>query len=137
MGTKAWLIALALFLVWAAGDAGPLASYSRDDGSGLVEEHIRIPAASGRYTIATTIVRPRSGGPFGTIVLNHGVPVSAWARRLESADMLLPAAEALPGKLALARALRPLSRRLPSRTARACRSRELYSRFSLAFNFPS
>jgi len=95
MGTKAWLIALALFLVWAAGDAGPLASYSKDDGSGLVEEHIRIPAASGRYTIATTIVRPRSGGPFGTIVLNHGVPVSAWARRLESADMLMPAAEAL------------------------------------------
>jgi dienelactone hydrolase len=95
VGTKSWLIALSLFVCWAVTDSGPLATYSAADGTGLIEEHIRIPAASGRYTIATTIVRPQSGGPFGTIVLNHGVPVSAYARRLESSEMLMPAAEAL------------------------------------------
>jgi dienelactone hydrolase len=92
MGTKGLLTALLVFLSWPASDAGPLHA---TEGAALVEEHIRILAPSRRYTIATTIVRPRGAGPFGAIVLNHGVPVSAQARNLESAEMLMPAAEAL------------------------------------------
>lgn len=85
MTVKALLVAIVALLCWPTGDT------ARVD-AGLVEEHIRIPSASGRYTIAATILRPRGPGPFGAIVLNHGVPVSAQARALESAEMLLPAA---------------------------------------------
>jgi dienelactone hydrolase len=94
MGTKGWLGVLAILLLCGVGGgdrARP--DYLSADGVALVKEHIRIPAAGGRYTIATTILRPQGRGPFGVIVLNHGVPLTAEARRRESAALLMPAAE--------------------------------------------
>jgi len=86
MSTKGLLLAIVLLLCWPASDAGRLEG-------GLLEEHVRIPSAGGRYTIAATILRPQGAGPFGAIVLNHGVPLTAEARRRESADLLMPAAQ--------------------------------------------
>ena len=84
---KALTAVLLLLLAW------PLQGGPREEI--LVEEALRIPGPHGRYTIATTVVRPSGPGPFAAIVLNHGVPVSAEARAHESAAMLRPAAEAL------------------------------------------
>jgi dienelactone hydrolase len=88
MSTRGWLVALALLVCWPASDAGRAKR-------GLVEEHVRIPAAGARYTIAATIVRPQGPGPFGAIVLNHGVALTARARERESAELLMPAAQVL------------------------------------------
>jgi dienelactone hydrolase len=85
MGTKALLVAIVMLLCWPASDAGVQA--------GLVQEQVRILAPSGRYTIAATIVRPQGPGPFGAIVLNHGVPITAEARERETAQLLMPAAQ--------------------------------------------
>ncbi|HUQ24724.1 MAG TPA: prolyl oligopeptidase family serine peptidase [Burkholderiales bacterium] len=60
-------------------------------GPRLVEEQIRIPTAAG-YEIATTILRPEGNGPFGVVVLNHGVSASARERARESSELLLGAA---------------------------------------------
>ena len=60
-------------------------------GPRLVEEQIRIPAPGG-YEVATTILRPEGNGPFGAIVLNHGVSASARERARESSELLLSAA---------------------------------------------
>jgi len=40
---------------------------------GVSTEDVRIPVADGTYTIAARIVRPEGDGPFGAVVLNHGV----------------------------------------------------------------
>src|SRR5690242_2398594 len=50
----------------------------------LIQEEVRI-AAPGGYEIAATILRPAGKGPFGVVVLNHGVPGSADEREKESA----------------------------------------------------
>ncbi|MEA3195862.1 MAG: hypothetical protein QOD26_4195 [Betaproteobacteria bacterium] len=60
-------------------------------GPRLVEEQVRIPSAAG-YEIATTILRPEGNGPFGVVVLNHGVSASARERARESSELLLGAA---------------------------------------------
>src|SRR5205823_10673272 len=44
------------------------------------------------YTIAATILRPDAQGPFGVVVLNHGVSASARERARESSDLLINAA---------------------------------------------
>lgn len=59
----------------------------------LAAEDVRIPALDGTYDIAARIVRPGGPGPFGAVILNHGAPVSAAERRLESPDMLAHTAE--------------------------------------------
>ncbi len=52
----------------------------------LIQEEVRIPVAGGRrYEVAATILRPDGAGPFGAIVLNHGVPGSERERLKESA----------------------------------------------------
>jgi dienelactone hydrolase len=61
-------------------------------GPRLVEEQVRIPAANGAYQIATTILRPEGEGPFGVVVLNHGVSASARDRARESSELLISAA---------------------------------------------
>ncbi len=61
-------------------------------GAGLIEEQVRIPAASGRYEIAATILRPEGAGPYGAVVLNHGVSASARERAEESSELLIGAA---------------------------------------------
>src|SRR5436190_2998699 len=60
-------------------------------GPRLIEEKVRI-AAPGGYTIAATILRPEAQGPFGAIILNHGVSASARERARESSDLLINAA---------------------------------------------
>lgn len=54
-------------------------------GANLIEEQVRIPAHGGAYFVAATIVRPNGAGPYGVVVLNHGVPASQWERASTSA----------------------------------------------------
>jgi dienelactone hydrolase len=57
-----------------------------------IQEGVRIPAAGG-YTVAATILRPAGPGPFGAVILNHGVPVSDKERAgASSSDLLMSAA---------------------------------------------
>ncbi|HTM59492.1 MAG TPA: prolyl oligopeptidase family serine peptidase [Burkholderiales bacterium] len=60
-------------------------------GPRLIEEKVRIPAPGG-YVIAATILRPDAEGPFGVVVLNHGVSASARERARESSDLLINSA---------------------------------------------
>src|SRR5258706_2946566 len=60
-------------------------------GPRLIEERVRIPAQNGR-TIAATILSPEAQGPFGAVILNHGVSASARERARESSDLLINAA---------------------------------------------
>jgi predicted acyl esterase len=83
------LFAVAALLCWVAG-----ALVERPAPVRFVEEHVRIPAHSGRTTLAISILRPRGDGPYGAVVLNHGVPLTEQARRLESPAMLLHTAAA-------------------------------------------
>ena len=61
-------------------------------GPRLVVEKVRIPAGNGRYEVVATILRPEGPGPYGAVVLNHGVSASARERARESADLLIGAA---------------------------------------------
>ena len=60
-------------------------------GPRLIEELVRIPAPGG-YEIATTVLRPEGNGPYGVIVLNHGVSASARERARESSELLISSA---------------------------------------------
>jgi len=81
------LAALCALLVSAFAFAADESYY----GPRLIEEQIRVPAAGG-YEIATTILRPEGNGPYGVVVLNHGVSASARERARESAELLLSSA---------------------------------------------
>jgi len=83
------LFAVAALLCWVAGMLAERPAPTR-----FVEEHVRIAAHSGRTTLAISILRPRGEGPYGAVVLNHGVPLTEQARRLESPAMLLHTAAA-------------------------------------------
>ena len=83
------LVVLVAFLSWAIGSVAYAQGGLGTFGPRLVEEDVRIPASNGNYTIAAKIVRPEGAGPYGAIVLNHGAPVSAEERRLESPDLLV------------------------------------------------
>lgn len=96
-------VALTLCLAAAGFAAAGLASAQSDVatvataeehayyGPRLVEERVRIPSASGR-SLAATILRPEGDGPYGAIILNHGVSASARERARESADLLINSA---------------------------------------------
>ncbi len=57
-----------------------------------IQEGVGIPAPGG-YTVAATILRPEGPGPFGAVILNHGVPVSDKERAgASSSDLLASAA---------------------------------------------
>src|SRR5881628_2065085 len=86
--TAALIGAVLAGLVATAANAQEDHSYY---GPRLVEEKVRIPAPGG-YTIAATILRPDAQGPFGAVVLNHGVSASARERARESSDLLINAA---------------------------------------------
>src|SRR6266508_1965432 len=90
MGALALLLGLIAVGFVAAGDGR---SYH---GPKLIEEQVRIPAAGGRYEIAATILRPEGAGPYGAMVLNHGVSASARERAEESSELLIGAASAGP-----------------------------------------
>jgi len=68
-------LAVACALLGAAFAAADESYY----GPRLVEEQVRIPSANG-YEIAATILRPDGNGPYGVVVLNHGVSASACRR---------------------------------------------------------
>jgi dienelactone hydrolase len=83
------LVVLVAFFSWAIGSVAYAQGGLGTFGPRLVEEDVRIPASNGNYTIAAKILRPEGAGPYGAIVLNHGAPVSAEERRLESPDLLV------------------------------------------------
>ncbi len=60
----------------------------------FVQHDVRIAAQDGRTTLAITVLRPGGAGPFGAVILNHGVPFDARGRSLESPEMLLHTAAA-------------------------------------------
>ena len=85
-----FLCALLTGFVATAARAQPQEDHSYY-GPRLIEEKVRIPAPGG-YTIAATILRPDAAGPFGVVVLNHGVSASARERARESSDLLINSA---------------------------------------------
>src|SRR3954471_3635165 len=90
---RAMLAGLAI----AAGIAGANNSLAADKrveffGPRLIQEEVRIPAFDGRYTVAATILRPEGKGPYGAVILNHGVAGSEAERRRESASIFIEAA---------------------------------------------
>src|SRR3954463_481514 len=82
---------LASALVASLGAVAVQAQESAYYGPRLIEEHVRVPAQNGS-TIAATILRPEALGPFGAIILNHGVSASARERARESSDLLINSA---------------------------------------------
>src|SRR5690349_24776520 len=94
MGGRGILRVLLLAGALVAGLGAALAAQAQESsyyGPRLVEEHVRIPTQSGS-TIAATILRPEAQGPFGAIILNHGVSASARERARESSDLLINSA---------------------------------------------
>jgi dienelactone hydrolase len=86
--------ALALLCALMAGLAARVAAAQEEHpyyGPRLLEERVRIAAPNNR-TIAATVLRPEGQGPFGAVVLNHGVSASARERARESSDLLINAA---------------------------------------------
>src|SRR5262245_18280250 len=61
-------------------------------GPRLIEEKVRISAREG-YPIAATILRPEGAGPYGAVILNHGVAGTRRERLRESSDLLIDAAK--------------------------------------------
>ena len=86
-----WVGLVAALLCAALGTL--LLTPSRND-SPYVRDDVRIPVADGHYSLALTILRPRGDGPFGAIVLNHGVGEGARERFLESPTLFIQAASA-------------------------------------------
>jgi dienelactone hydrolase len=81
--------ALLALIAWCAGFLVPPPAPPR-----FVQEDVRIPAHNARATLAITILRPYGRGPFGAVILNHGVPLDDHGRRIESPAMLLHTAAA-------------------------------------------
>jgi dienelactone hydrolase len=83
------VVAVVAVAIWSAGWLIEPAAPAR-----FVQEDVRVPAHGGRTTLAITILRPSGDGPFGAVILNHGVPLTERGRRLESPEMLLHTAMA-------------------------------------------
>lgn len=77
------LLAFLCACAWAAG-----ALVERPAPSRFVHHDVRVLAHDGRYALAVGIVRPRGNGPFGAVILNHGVGLDAESRRVESPALL-------------------------------------------------
>jgi dienelactone hydrolase len=75
------VVALIAGLVFVFGNA-PQPSFT--------VEHFRVPARG--YSLAMTVVRPRGNGPFGVVVLNHGVGATLEERRAETPAYLMSTA---------------------------------------------
>src|SRR5256886_8992614 len=76
----------------ACAAAGLLCSAAAGSAFAQIQEGVRI-AAPGGYTVAATVLRPEGPGPFGAVILNHGVPVSDKERAgASSSDLLASAA---------------------------------------------
>jgi dienelactone hydrolase len=62
----------------------------------FVLENFFVPASG--YSIEVTVLRPSGPGPFGVVVLNHGVGASREARLLESPQLFLHTAAAFAAR---------------------------------------
>jgi len=94
MGGRGILRAMLCAVALVAGFEASAAKAQEDHayyGPRLIEEKVRIPSPNGR-PIAATILRPDAQGPFGAVILNHGVSASARERARESSDLLINAA---------------------------------------------
>lgn len=76
-----WLLVLLCGGILPAAADSELPYY----GPRLVQEEVRIPVEDGGRTVAATILRPEGPGPYGTVILNHGVPGSEQERLATSA----------------------------------------------------
>ena len=86
LGIFAGIVSLCVFAAGQAiGQTVDATPRIHASGPRLIQEDVRIPAQDGRYSVAATILRPEGQGPFGVVVLNHGVPGSAAERVKESA----------------------------------------------------
>jgi|SRR6478609_2773968 dienelactone hydrolase len=85
LGRSALLGALVGLLSFLIGEA----AYAQ---FGIISEDVRVPVSNANYTIAVRILRPQGDGPFGAIVLNHGVAGTRAERMRESPDQLTAAA---------------------------------------------
>lgn len=68
--------------------AGPdaLGRETGEYGPRLIRSEVSIPVRGRNYSIAATVLRPEGNGPFGAVVLNHGVPGTVEERRGASAN---------------------------------------------------
>src|ERR687896_686106 len=78
-----------LALLWGAGGA-----FEPREPPRFVQEDVRIRTAREPYSLAVSILRPRGDGPFGAVILNHGVAATAQGRRAESAALFMHTASA-------------------------------------------
>src|SRR5919109_314508 len=94
MGGREMLRAAQFAFALVAG-LGAASAQAQEDhayyGPRLIEEKVRIAVPNGR-SLAATILRPEAQGPFGAVILNHGVSASARERARESSDLLINAA---------------------------------------------
>src|SRR5918999_3505742 len=84
-GLTVLLFGLAL---WATG------TFQVREPSPFVHEEVRVRPLGERYMLAVSILRPRGEGPFGAVILNHGVAATAQGRRAESPDFFMHTAAA-------------------------------------------
>jgi dienelactone hydrolase len=82
------LSVLALLLTAAAA----LILVPADSSGPFVVENFFVPASD--YSIEVTVLRPKGLGPFGVVVLNHGVGATREERMLESPEPFLRSAAA-------------------------------------------
>jgi dienelactone hydrolase len=82
-GSLAFLFGL--LIVLSGGAFSAAASELSYFGPRLVQENVRIPVAEEGRTVMATVVRPDGPGPYGAVVLNHGVPGSRQQRLATSA----------------------------------------------------
>jgi dienelactone hydrolase len=69
-----------------------VASLAPKPRSRFVVEHFRVPVRG--YGVAVTVLRPRGAGPYGVVVLNHGVGLSVAERRRETPAFFMASAVA-------------------------------------------
>ena len=79
------LLALGL---WAAG------AFEPREPARFIHDEVRVRPLGERYTLAVGILRPRGDGPFGAVILNHGVAATAQDRRAESPALFMHTASA-------------------------------------------
>jgi len=84
------IVRLLALLCWLAAGAVAAQEDHAYYGPRLIEEKVKIQGA-GRV-LAATILRPEGQGPYGAVILNHGVSASARERAKESSDLLINAA---------------------------------------------
>src|SRR5712664_2914425 len=91
VASLALFIGIVSLCVFVAGEAladqpaARVIAHSPLLGPKLIQEDVRIPVQGAHYEVAATILRPQGEGPFGVVVLNHGVPGSEAERVKESA----------------------------------------------------